>query len=303
MSSPQLENGYTRIANELFEAVCRTDMPSSTHRVFLSIIRKTYGFNKKQDSVACSQIMALTGLGDREVRRCLSWLKSHKMIDRDPRTAMTSIVKDFSLWITTSPPPDKIVRVTKLSPCQKRDKTPDKIVSPPLTKLSPSKDKYKNIKKILIASELAEGEKKTVDKPVGESKKSKRKKSNVEQLVEYFFAVKKWPIKGPEFRRHLKAAKDVLDVCDGDLDVAMVKVEQICAWAERKELSWSLETILKRWHELEPSTARDPERKNKATIDGETAYQNKRGDWMIVPRDGGPHLKYVGSLDAIKYDP
>ena len=47
-ASPQLEDGYTRIANELIEALMRTNLSAYQSRVLWAIWRKTYGFNKRK---------------------------------------------------------------------------------------------------------------------------------------------------------------------------------------------------------------------------------------------------------------
>ena len=48
MASPQVENGYTRIANELLEAICNKITNSTWIRILLWTIRLTYGFNRKE---------------------------------------------------------------------------------------------------------------------------------------------------------------------------------------------------------------------------------------------------------------
>lgn len=62
---PQVENGYTRIANELYEAVNNAQTCPVTlrqMRVIHSVIRRTYGFQKKFDRISDSQIAGDTGL-------------------------------------------------------------------------------------------------------------------------------------------------------------------------------------------------------------------------------------------------
>lgn len=69
---PQLEDGYTRIANELFEAVTNAQTCPVTlrqMRVVLAVIRKTYGFNKKADRISDGQIAADTGLSRQNVNK------------------------------------------------------------------------------------------------------------------------------------------------------------------------------------------------------------------------------------------
>lgn len=55
MASPQKENGYTAIANEILEELVKADLLSSELRIILFILRKTYGYQKKQDIISLSQ--------------------------------------------------------------------------------------------------------------------------------------------------------------------------------------------------------------------------------------------------------
>ncbi|ENY7797857.1 replication protein [Citrobacter freundii] len=57
-----LDDGYTRIANELLEAVMAADLTARQLKVVMAVIRKTYGFGKKFDRVTNTQISAMTGI-------------------------------------------------------------------------------------------------------------------------------------------------------------------------------------------------------------------------------------------------
>ncbi len=46
--SPQLEDGYTRIANELLEAIASAPMTLGQIRICLFLVRNTYGFGGKK---------------------------------------------------------------------------------------------------------------------------------------------------------------------------------------------------------------------------------------------------------------
>jgi phage replication O-like protein O len=55
-----LDDGYTRIANELLEAVMAADLTARQLKVVMAVIRKTYGFGKKFDRITNTQIAAMT---------------------------------------------------------------------------------------------------------------------------------------------------------------------------------------------------------------------------------------------------
>jgi phage replication O-like protein O len=59
---PQIEDGYTKIANELLEAIIKFKFTERQYKVFFAILRKTYGFNKTNDEISLSQISAICNL-------------------------------------------------------------------------------------------------------------------------------------------------------------------------------------------------------------------------------------------------
>lgn len=69
MANVQLENGYTRIANEILGALARTKLNGTQHRILDVIIRNTYGYNKKIASLSDSYISKATGIHQKQVNR------------------------------------------------------------------------------------------------------------------------------------------------------------------------------------------------------------------------------------------
>lgn len=53
--TPQLENGYTRIANELLEELIKAGLNGTEFAIVLHIMRKTYGYHKKEDEISITQ--------------------------------------------------------------------------------------------------------------------------------------------------------------------------------------------------------------------------------------------------------
>ena len=96
MADVQLENGYTRIANELLEALIKHDFTASQYKIIFAIIRKTYGWNKAEDSISVSQFEELTGLHRRTVQREMQKLKKMNVVKPG------KIEKDFHQWVGRS---------------------------------------------------------------------------------------------------------------------------------------------------------------------------------------------------------
>lgn len=56
MANPQKENGYTAIANEILEQILWVkDLTITELKVLLYVLRKTYGYQKKEDQISLSQ--------------------------------------------------------------------------------------------------------------------------------------------------------------------------------------------------------------------------------------------------------
>lgn len=100
--NPQLEHGFTRIANELLEAFLRVELSGQEFRTLLTIVRKTYGFNKKTDRISNSQIAAFTGLTKTRASQITNQLVKKKVIN-DEGTGFNnikiySINKNYLEW-------------------------------------------------------------------------------------------------------------------------------------------------------------------------------------------------------------
>jgi phage replication O-like protein O len=79
-SSPQKENGYTAIANEIMEALARYRLPGEQVQCLLFILRKTYGYHKKTDEISITQFEKATGLARKSVTRAIAGLCDKRLI-------------------------------------------------------------------------------------------------------------------------------------------------------------------------------------------------------------------------------
>ena len=102
MAAPQIENGYTRIANELLEAVCRLNISGSEMRILLYIIRRTYGFNRTYAEISLSDIVCALGVSRDKISKSLRKLREANIIEHHPNRGVKpqtiSIVKDYEKW-------------------------------------------------------------------------------------------------------------------------------------------------------------------------------------------------------------
>lgn len=89
---------------------------------------------------------------------------------------------------------------------------------------------------------------------VGESKESP-----VKNIVNNFFELKGIANKESSFyvqnnivySRYLRPAKQLLELTDGNLDSAKIALKKVAKWADKNGLSWEIETVLKKYLELD----------------------------------------------------
>jgi phage replication O-like protein O len=146
MGNPQCEDGYTKIANELQDALVKTRIPGEARQLFDLILRKTYGFNKKSDGISTTQIMVATGMPRRSVERSRACLIAMNLISTVINVGTNwltySINKSYNTWVRTVKS-DGTVRSVGRVPSKTRTKVPSALVD----LYSATKDIKDNIQK------------------------------------------------------------------------------------------------------------------------------------------------------------
>lgn len=113
MANPQTENGYTKIANEILEALAGIRIPGEARQCLDVIIRKTYGYGKKEDHISLSQFSAITHMGKDHICRNLNKLKEMQIIIAQKGNEKGNLYrfnKDFHAW---TPLPKKAIVAQK----------------------------------------------------------------------------------------------------------------------------------------------------------------------------------------------
>ncbi|MBS8267172.1 hypothetical protein DYI26_00285 [Halomonas litopenaei] len=124
---PQVEDGYTRIANELFEAVTNSHTCPITlrqMRIVLSVIRKTYGFNKKTDRISDSQLAAATGISRQNVNAAKRELLAMNVLFTDGQKL--GVNKAYAEWDFTARPEKDNLKQTRDSVSKSETKSVSK---------------------------------------------------------------------------------------------------------------------------------------------------------------------------------
>jgi len=123
---PQLEDGFTRIANEILEAIARTPLSDYESRCVHFLWRKTYGWqnpsgeSKKVDVISRTQWAEGTGMPRRHVDRVLIRLTKRNIITKQivyrgtRRVIIWGFQKRYREWLS----PKQVTLQSQLSPNQ-----------------------------------------------------------------------------------------------------------------------------------------------------------------------------------------
>jgi phage replication O-like protein O len=141
MNSPQIERGYLRIAsgsedNDILLALIKANLNGTEYQIMLFVIRKTWGYNKKDDWISLSQFQESTGKSRKHIIKAISGLVTKRLLVKKNilgKTTTYSPNKDFTLWSTL---------VTKSTPVTKRLQTSVLSDTRLVTKRLPTKDIY-----------------------------------------------------------------------------------------------------------------------------------------------------------------
>lgn len=173
---PQLEDGFTRIANEILEAIARTPLSDYESRCVHFLWRKTYGWqnpngeSKKADFISYTQWAKGTGIPRRHIPRVLNRLAKRNIITKQliyqgaRRTILWGFQKRYKEWVspkqvtdkaevlhkqgTGEVSPEEVIPQYEVSPIQ------DRVSPKEATKVSPkqvhTKEKKETIQKKYI---------------------------------------------------------------------------------------------------------------------------------------------------------
>ena len=255
MANPQKENGYTAIANEIYDAMIAFRVSGECEQVLKVVIRKTYGFNKKEDYISNSQFMEMTKLKKQNVSRAIIKLINHKLVIKTDYSKKLGgkylFNKDFEQWIPLVIKTDYSKKSSKL--ITNVIKTDDQVSS----KLMSTKDNQKTIKdNTEILSTKVSGSKKKKEPKIPEpwEMEDKRKwrdetlaKGRYGKLLMDYFIIKemKFPTRlsaNQAFKRFLKVSKEITEAYPDDFLIlkGLKKLK-----ADHKQEMWTLETLLK----------------------------------------------------------
>lgn len=98
MANPQTENGYLRIANEIWDEILRRKFSERQQKVLLLILRLSYGCGKKNAIIPKLKYFELSGVRIQDVKNELEFLCQCKVIHWDKNTNNFWFNKNHEEW-------------------------------------------------------------------------------------------------------------------------------------------------------------------------------------------------------------
>lgn len=98
---PQLERGYTRVAQELLEAILLYPFTGGELKLVFAVMRSTYGWGRKEAVLYISELSNMTGLSPRHTKRLLQRLARDRVLNKKAISRVRVVMglnKHFSTW-------------------------------------------------------------------------------------------------------------------------------------------------------------------------------------------------------------
>ncbi len=159
MANPQKEKGHTGIANEILENLYNQPLSGSEFRIILLVLRKTWGWQKKEDKISLSQIVTDTKLSRKQVCEVINKLVTKRLLFKNKKHINSYVFnKKYNEWLVTEKKLGgySYRKVNKELPNGKQivTDTKPKVV----TDTKHTKEKKETIQKKLIQKKLVEKE-------------------------------------------------------------------------------------------------------------------------------------------------
>ncbi|MAT57234.1 MAG: hypothetical protein CMF23_04620 [Ignavibacteriae bacterium] len=103
MASPQTENGFTKIANEILEEIIKTDFSKRELKIIFAVVRFTYGFNRKEAELSIRYLSTYTGINFQHINKTLTDLQHKNVIsfnepENHSQSRKIKFNKNYSEW-------------------------------------------------------------------------------------------------------------------------------------------------------------------------------------------------------------
>ncbi len=132
------------------------------------------------------------------------------------------------------------------------------------------------------------------------TKKSSEKESDIQKIVNHFFYSKGLSLEQIKrdakkrkiiYGRFAKPAKQLIDLA-GSMEKAKKAIDTVASWAQSRNLDYSIETIFKKW--LEMDRLKPKKKESRPFYGGNPAvWSETKHKWYIIS-DEGQWLEFAG---------
>lgn len=146
MADPQLENGYTAIANEILDNLYKRPLNGTEQKVVMCIFRYTFGFHRKSHKLSAAFIAKWGNCDVRAVKRALKKLQENRIVicinpEKKGITSELMFNKNCDQWNTSG---QNVTGGENITSGQNVTGVVVKMSPEPVVKMSPKKRKKEN---------------------------------------------------------------------------------------------------------------------------------------------------------------
>jgi len=144
-------------------------------------------------------------------------------------------------------------------------------------------------------------------KKIKKTKKAEEKETNIQEIVNYYFFSKGWTLdkikkdakkKKIIYSRYTRPAKQLLEL-SGSVKKAKEAIDKVAAWAKSRKLDYAIETIFKKWLEIDELKPKEkvkkPYYRNRPMV-----WSEAKNKWYVI--DGASEwLEFADKEDEIDW--
>jgi len=134
-----------------------------------------------------------------------------------------------------------------------------------------------------------------------------KKKTAIRQIITHFFKTKGLELQELKenakkrkivYSRYTKPAKELLDLA-GSIEAAKEAIDKVAVWANSRKLDYTIETVFKRWLELD--RLKPKEKIKKPFYKGDPMiYSETKKKWFVISKYG-EWLEFADKEDTIEW--
>jgi len=138
-------------------------------------------------------------------------------------------------------------------------------------------------------------------------KKQVQEETSIQQIVNHYFYSKGLSLEKIKddakkqkiiYSRFTRPAKQLLELSDS-VEVAKIAIDKVSNWANSRKLDYTIETVLKKW--LEIDKLKPKEEKKKPYYRGDPMiYSERKKKWFVI-NDDGDWLEFAGEEADINW--